>query len=344
MTREKVVAVLAILGVTTVTNMGQFALQSYDKKRIAEEYQAQIDEANNTLSQLGNLVTCYTIEAKDDIESGDPAMADDLTELLLPESSVTEQYITDPQEVVGKYYKIAVHPGTPLTQDMFMEEQVDDTLRDVDISIDTWPTGLKVGDYIDVRLTYPKGEDYVVLSHKRIYDINSSSLKVHLSEREILFFGAANIDKFVNASFGATITATKYIDPGLQTPALVYYQVPDNIMEVISNDPNILDKIIDSSVPRDMIDAQMQNISDQLGAALGAGRTQYQSRLDQARDYYTQQGKDATSKGTDSDTEEIPDDGSSDNTDSSDSGSSEKIADDTDENTDTGDTTSEEEN
>ena len=310
MTREKVVTIIAILGVTTVTNLGQFALQNIEKKRIAEEYQAQVDAANATLEQLGNLVTCYTIEGRDDIEPGDPVVEDDIGDLLLPESSVTEQYITDPKEVVGKYYKIAVHPGTPLTKDMFMEDIIDDTIRDIDIVIDSWPVGLKVGDYIDVRLTYPKGEDYIVLPHKRVYDINGSSIKVHLSEREILFFGAAVIDKAVNASYGSTITATKYVDPGMQQPALVYYQVPDNIMEVISNDPNILDKIVDSSVPRDMIDAQMQNISDKLGAALGAGRTQYQARLDQAKDYYTQQGK-AEQQQTESsqdDTEEIPED------------------------------------
>lgn len=326
MTREKVITILAIIGVTIITNTGQYLLQEHDKNRIRSEYEEQMKTYKAEREKLGELVTCYTVKKDDDsIDVGQPINKSDLQPLLLPESSVTSVYVTDPNKILGQFYKVKIHPGTPITTDMIMAEEQDDTLREVDISIDSWPAGLKVGDYIDVRLIYPKGEDYIVLPHKRIYDINASTLKVYLNERDIHFFGAALIDKFVNASYGSTIVATKYVEPGVQKPAQVYYQVPDNIEEVIENDPNIIDKIVDSAVPRDVIEAQMSINNEKLGQALGTGRTQYQAKLDQARTNYEQQDK-SNAKSSEDNNEDDSDEDDSDNSDSdNNNGESEEI-------------------
>lgn len=307
MSKEKVVMILALIGAVIVTNAGQYVLQKYDKDSIREDYQAQLDEANLQLDTIGSLASCYTVS--EEVSSGDPINADDLEEIPFPESSMNELYITNPANAIGKFYRIDIHPGTPLTEDDLMSETIDDTLREIDISLDSWATGLKVGDYLDVRITYPKGEDYIVLSHKRIYDINGTTVKIKMSEREIHFFGAALIDKFVNASYGATIYGAKYTDPGIQRPAEVYYSVPENILSIIANNPNIVDKVVDSSIPRDILESQMEIKNDTLGSTLGTGRTQYQSKLDQARDYFTQQDKQGSTTGagdSENTTEDIP--------------------------------------
>lgn len=309
MTREKVVVILAIVGAVIATNAGQYILQKYDKDGIKADYQAQLDEANMQLDKIGSLVTCYTV--KRDVSSGDAISQDDLEEMLFPENSMNELFIQSPSDVVGKFFKIDLHPGTPLTEDCIMSEVMDDTLREIDIALDSWATGLKVGDYIDVRLTYPKGEDYIVLSHKRIYDINSSTVKLKMTEREIHFFGAALIDKIVNNSYGATIYGAKYTDPGIQRPAEVYYSVPENIMNIIANNPNIVDKVVDSSIPRDILESQMTIKNETLGSTLGTGRTQYQAKLDQAKDYFAQQEKENQEQNANTNSEQIPMDNNS---------------------------------
>ncbi len=52
---------------------------------------------------------------------------------------------------MDKFYKIAISSGTPLTDDMFMSEELDDTTRETDLIADSWSVGLKKGDYVDLR-------------------------------------------------------------------------------------------------------------------------------------------------------------------------------------------------
>ena len=307
---NKVVFVLAITGAIIITNAGQFVLQKYDKDSIRSQLQSQLKIANKTIEEIGNLTDCYTVSS--DVKAGDEVTKHSLDILPMPDKYINELYVLSESDAVGKFFKVDVHPGTPLTQDFLMSEAVDDTLREQDLYLDNWPLGTKVGDYIDIRLTLPKGEDYIVLSHKRVYDINGSTVKIKINERERHFLGASLIDKFINSSYGATMYGAKYTDPGLQKPAIVYYNIPDNIMTVIANNPNIIDKVLDTSISRNIIEGQMK-IDQKVGSVLGTGRSSYQAKLDQARDFFEQQGKKGASAGkTDStDSEQIPNDDTS---------------------------------
>ena len=44
-----------------------------------------------------------------------------------------------------------------------MAEPIEDSTREYDIVANILPIGLKEGDYIDFRIVYPLGEDYIVL-------------------------------------------------------------------------------------------------------------------------------------------------------------------------------------
>lgn len=308
MVGNKLVFVLAITGAILVTNAGQFVLQKYDKDSIRNQLQSQLKIANKTIEEIGNITDCYTVSS--DVKAGAEVTKKTLDILPMPDKYLNELYVLSESDAVGKFFKVDVHPGTPLTQDLLMSEAVDDTIREQDVYLDNWPLGTKVGDYVDIRLTLPKGEDYIVLSHKRIYDINASTIKIKINERERHFLGASLIDKFINNSYGATMYGAKYTDPGLQKPATVYYNIPDNIMTVIANNPNIIDKILDTSISRNIIEGQMQ-MDQKVGSALGTGRSSYQAKLDQARDLYEQQGKKGLPTNTATNSEEIPTEDSS---------------------------------
>lgn len=303
MLNDKMKMLLAVVVVTAISNGGQFAAWHFHEIALKESYDKKLAVANRTLDEIGPLIDCYTV-AGDVTAGGMVKSTNDLVPLPFPQNYTNEKYILDPNKAVGKYYKINLHPGTALTEDLLMSDQVDDSTRELDLAISSWPTGLQVGDYIDVRIIYPKGEDYIVLSHKRVDAINGSTVKTKLSEREIHFYGAALIDNFVNAGAGSTMYLTKYTDPGIQKPAIVTYNVPNNILTVITANPNIIDKVIDGSISRDIIESQFSGISDNLGGTLNSGRQQHQAKLDQAKEFYN--SKLEQNGGTDPNYQEVP--------------------------------------
>lgn len=88
----------------------------------------------------------------------------------------------------------------------------------------------------------PYGDDYVVLSHKRVYSITENTIKLYLTELEWNLYQGAMVDFFLNTEYGCVIYADKYVEPGLQQKAVNYYAVPSNIAALLQKNPNIVDK------------------------------------------------------------------------------------------------------
>lgn len=236
-----VLAVALLIG-----NVVQFLYWSKANAATIEKYTADIANLQLQIDSFGNRVTVYTVSSA--VKAGDIVTADMLIPLDTYETMVTEQYITDTQNIVDRYFKIAVNPGTPLLSNMFMDEELDATVRDRDIILDRMTVGLQEGDYVDIRITLPYGDDYVVLSHKRIYALNEESVKLYLNEYEWNVYQGALIDYFLNAEYGCTLYADKYIEPGLQQEAVEFYAVPTNIANLLQKNPNIVDKKAASSL------------------------------------------------------------------------------------------------
>ena len=65
--------------------------------------------------------------------------------------------------------KIAVPSGTIVTKDMIQDstDLLSDTQRIQEYNMILLPSHLKNGDYVDIRLSLPNGQDYIVLSKKK---------------------------------------------------------------------------------------------------------------------------------------------------------------------------------
>ena len=106
------------------------------------------------------------------------------------------------------------------------------------------PVDLFTGDYIDIRLMLPNGQDFIVVSKKEVTipvvggTDSSDTLNVNLSEDEILHMSSAIVDA---ASLnGAKLYATKYTDAGIQEASTPNYVVRDAVSKELQADPNIL--------------------------------------------------------------------------------------------------------
>lgn len=277
--------VIAIV-VAGVTNGVQFFISSRLNSKTEAKYKSQIEQLNATIDKIGPLVECWTVDERAKATKGTTVLENELTNIQIPESCVQSNYIMDKYDVVGKFYKIDLTNGTPLTKDMFMETELDDTSRELDITADVFPIGLAVGDYVDLRLIYPKGEDYIVLSHLRVNEINSETVKCIVKEEQILFYDSATIENFINKSKGSMTYLIKYTEPGIQEPAKITYSVPQSIMNLLDANPNIVEEINNGAINRDMIDTATQAIDDETGGILSGGRSELISKIQTARQLY----------------------------------------------------------
>jgi hypothetical protein len=84
----------------------------------------------------------------------------------------------------------------------------------------------------------PRGQDYVVLSKKRVINFYNQAIKVMLDEEEIHQYQSALVDTFINP--GTYLYVTTYVEPNMQKSATPYYPVGMHVMQIMELDPNIV--------------------------------------------------------------------------------------------------------
>lgn len=238
---RKVNVTLIILVVVFVClNIGQFIWWRHVNSETAQKYTAELANLQAQLDSIGTRVEVYTVAKA--VKAGDELTEDNIEVMWTYSTLLTDQYETDQTNILDRYAKIAINPGTAITKNMLMDELLDDTTRDVDIKLNVLPVGLQPGDYIDIRITMPYGDDYIVLSHVRVEELNESTTKVYLTELQWNTYQGAFVDYILNAEYGCRLYATRYVEPGLQQDAVEFYAVPDNIAALLQKNPNIVDK------------------------------------------------------------------------------------------------------
>lgn len=143
----------------------------------------------------------------------------------------------------GLKAKVDLHPGTVLTSDITYEDElVANDVRKQEYNIITLPTQLQKGEYVDVRLRLPNGQDYIVVSHKQveipeIAGVSSENcIWMELNEVEILNMSSAIVEAY--RMNGAKIYATRYVEAAMQEAASVTYLPSDEVIALMAKDPN----------------------------------------------------------------------------------------------------------
>lgn len=272
--------IIVVSAVVIVTVIATTIVTHFIHKREMSQLSSQVATLNSTLDAIGPIVTCYTVKAV--TFPGQEITEDIVDEQSIPKS-LTNATFAKKDDIIGKYSKVAISPGTPITTDMVMSDKILDSERDIDITANRWPIGLKVGDYVDLRLTYPRGEDFIVLSHKRVMSMVDQTIKIHASEEEQVLYQAALVDFYLSRNYGSDMYLTKYIEPGIQADAKVFYSIPTRIATVVAQDPNIVDKAqvsVEKNL-RSTIDAARSKFGDgdSSGSDIKGGRDELNSKV-----------------------------------------------------------------
>ena len=143
----------------------------------------------------------------------------------------------------GLKAKVDLHAGTVLTSDLtYEDENVAADVRRQEYNIIALPTQIETGEYIDIRLRLPNGQDYIVVSHKQVEVplVNGVSspncIWVDLTEVDILNMSSAIVEAY--RMNGAKLYATRYVEPGMQNAATVTYLPSDEVIALMRDDPN----------------------------------------------------------------------------------------------------------
>ena len=141
--------------------------------------------------------------------------------------------------------KLDVPSGTIVTKKMIYEDgyQVEDSERIQEYNMIVLPSTLKNGDHIDIRLTMPTGQDYIVLSKKEVIGTTDTGLWIKVTEDEILTMNNAIVESYILP--GTKLYAIQYTEAGMQKEAVPTYQVGLEVKNLMDRDPNVTQRARD---------------------------------------------------------------------------------------------------
>ena len=127
------------------------------------------------------------------LPAGEALTKDDLTSctVKLPRSQ-SILYASDSKNLICQYAKTALKKGQLLTADFFYsDERLTERNRYLELSDIRLPESVHTNNLIDIRISFPTGEDYIVLNQQRVLSLLNEDEKVFIT-------GRANVEEDKN--------------------------------------------------------------------------------------------------------------------------------------------------
>lgn len=239
--RKKVLKMAAL--VTTSTVVGATAvfglIGNKTKSDLIAQYEIQIAQLEEDSS--ARVIRAYV--PKETIPYGTCLNKDMFDEIEYTTSAEAESFISSTD--FGRYAGTELAAGFPVLKTMVQDEEVQWSTREEEFNMFYIPRNLELGQYIDVRLRFPNGEDYSVLCKKKVHELNKERNIIYcwLNEEEILRISSAIVDAYLVQ--GAKLYTVTYVD-GLQQATRVTYPVNLDVLKLMEEDPNILEEATES--------------------------------------------------------------------------------------------------
>ena len=214
---------------------------------VIENYALQDKEGNQILTQYNNgNATMYITIDNNRYQVG---QEENTGNFYIERNGQREYLELDSVPIVAK---VDMNANTLITTDLISrgDSVVQDDVRKQEYNVVILPIDLTTGDYIDIRLMLPNGQDFIVVSKKEVEipvvgETDSlDTIWVNLSEDEILHMSSAIVDAAkIN---GAKLYATKYTEPGMQNAATPTYVVSAESSALLQSDPNVLESAMEA--------------------------------------------------------------------------------------------------
>ena len=209
-TKKKVIAT-GIIAFTIPVVLGSVAFMQYNKKK-----EAEIAELKRKSETTKGYVFADNLLEGDIIAASDLLLVD-----IKGESAPIDSFSGSRDEIVGRRLRINAEKRTNVTESMLMDEvdihpELSERLQEFNMLL--LPSDLNQGDYVDIRITFPSGENYVVVAGKEVKKlgttVDSNTIFLQLDEEEIVRTTAAILESYM--SDGIKVYVTKYVEPSAQ--------------------------------------------------------------------------------------------------------------------------------
>lgn len=241
-----------------------------DRQALTQAYEEQLED----LREVARKETAEGWVVTREIVAGHPVKQEDLKLVKLPVDSIPADVLSAQKQVSGKYAKVSLQPRTLLTETLLYEEEpTPDDLRWREMSFVLLPGLLERSDVVDIRIQFPTGQDYILLSKKKVEELASGTVTLTVGEAEILSLSSAIVDAYLHK---ASIYALAYVEPYLQKKPVPTYPSNEAVMQLIKKDPNIVQQAeaVLSANARKGLESDLLTMSPQRAAEFSSRQTQ----------------------------------------------------------------------
>jgi hypothetical protein len=240
----------------------------------ANTYKKQIEETEAK--------TKLVYALKNDIKSGSSITVDDFTQVYATKDVIPSDYVTLNDITDNTIAKIDLSKGSVLSQSMIQEsdDKVTDDLREQQYNMLVLPQYLDVDDYIDIRLVLPNGQDYIVVSKKRVKKMTDDTIWIDMYEEETLTMTSAIVEAYIIN--GSKLYATTYVEPGIQADATPTYKPSATVINLMNVDANITTEAKQELVKRyEKVDSVRNEINTQVNSNADSAQSNVESNMEE---------------------------------------------------------------
>lgn len=268
-----------MLSITCI--VGYFWYQKMNEKELEmiEQYEAQIDELELI---AGTNEVGYAL--RDSVAKGELITESMVQKVYLPTGAKAEDSIINHDLTLDSkpvlYAKTDLAANTVLTKSMlYKEEDITSDVREGEYSFIEIPSNVKEGSYVDFRIQFPTGDDFVVLSKKKINSLVGITVQTNVAEGEILTLSSAIVDAYIE---GAKIYAVPYVDEHMQFASTMTYPVKENVRELLRTSPNVVNlaKYHLEQQNRQRLENNLQILSEEQLSKVQAGENNLNSKVE----------------------------------------------------------------
>ncbi len=230
--------------------------------------------------ELSDTVAAYEAEAQtfsdttiyllsESVSAGEQITSDKLTAytIKLPKQA-DAVYVTSSASLSNAYAKTALKKGSILCPDMFYSDaSLAQKTRTIELTDLHLPSQLSKTDLIEIRISFPNGEDFVVLNHQTLLSIISEEetvygIAISVTEDELLRLSSACVDQ--NIYEGAYLYAVTY-RTDFETASQTNYPVNTDVFSLMEWDPNIISRftVPSEQKKRELLETHLQEFLQQ---------------------------------------------------------------------------------
>lgn len=256
-----------------LATVGMYFFQEQRMAQMVDGYESQVQTLEETID-IAQEEEVKVIATSRQINPGEPFNESMFMEISVPISLVPSEVLASTEGVLGKTALTMIPSNTIMIEGFLakvMTLNENTKIREFD-KIDL-PMNLNKDDLLDIRIAFPTGEDFVVLSQKKVYEYGyalseneTDHVTLALNEEELIRMTSSYVDKNL---YQANLYGVIYQYPLESPKSELSYPVNMAVLGEMAQNPNMNGTLAQQNVAlyRKVLDQNLSEFFDEDGIA-----------------------------------------------------------------------------